>query len=125
MNIHIEDPVSTKAVRRELTNQTSKVRLQLLNFRLLKEMLRYVIDGVTTIKPGYQTTGNARVIWPDRVVLHAVPNIRKSLRSENTQGNLQSRMPGSKSESRERFCDGLVSNVVVFSWSHGLITTKE
>jgi hypothetical protein len=26
-------------------------------------MLRPVNDGVTTIKPGHQTTGNARVIW--------------------------------------------------------------
>jgi hypothetical protein len=26
-------------------------------------MLRCVNDGVMTIKPGYQTTGNARVMW--------------------------------------------------------------
>jgi hypothetical protein len=26
-------------------------------------MLRYVNNGVTTIKPGHQTTGNACVIW--------------------------------------------------------------
>jgi hypothetical protein len=48
-----------------------------------------------------------------RVILHAVPNIRKSLNSKNTQGGLQSRMTGSNSETRGRFCDGLGSNIVV------------
>jgi hypothetical protein len=47
------------------TNPTFMAGLQLLNFRLLKVMLRRVNDGVTTIKPGHQTTGNARVIWSD------------------------------------------------------------
>jgi hypothetical protein len=28
-------------------------------------MLKCVNDGVTTIKPGHQTTGNTRVIWSD------------------------------------------------------------
>jgi hypothetical protein len=28
-------------------------------------MLGCVNDGVTTIKPGHQINGNARVIWPD------------------------------------------------------------
>jgi hypothetical protein len=28
-------------------------------------MLRCISNGVMTIKPGYQTTGNARVIWSD------------------------------------------------------------
>jgi hypothetical protein len=39
-----------------LTIPASTVGLQLLNLRLLK-------DGVTTIRPGHQTTGNARVMW--------------------------------------------------------------
>jgi hypothetical protein len=47
------------------TNPTSTVWLQLLNLWLLKVMFRRVNDGVTTIKPGHQTTGNARVIWSD------------------------------------------------------------
>jgi hypothetical protein len=42
---------------------TSAVGLQLLNLWLLKAVLRCVNDGVTTIKPGHLTTGNARVIW--------------------------------------------------------------
>jgi hypothetical protein len=47
------------------TNPTSTVGLQLLHLSLLKVMLRYVNDGVTTIKPGNQITGNARAIWSD------------------------------------------------------------
>jgi hypothetical protein len=49
------------------------------------------------------------------VVLHAVPFIRKSLRLENTQGSLQSGMPGSNSETR-RF--GQQYRGTVFCWSH-------
>jgi hypothetical protein len=47
------------------TNPTSTVGLQLLNLSLLKAMLRCVNDIGTTITPGYQTNGNARVIWSD------------------------------------------------------------
>jgi hypothetical protein len=47
------------------TNLTSTVGLQLLNLWLLKAMLRCVNDDVTTIKPGHETSGNARVTWPD------------------------------------------------------------
>jgi hypothetical protein len=45
------------------TNPTSMVGLQLL----LKVMLRWVNDGdgVTTIKPGYQTTGKVCMMWSD------------------------------------------------------------
>jgi hypothetical protein len=81
-------------------------------------------DGVMTIKPGHQTTGNV-------CVLHAVPYIKNSLRLENTQGNLQSGMPGFNSETRGRFCDGLGSNIVVqYSVGpiiilHGPITATE
>jgi hypothetical protein len=46
-------------------NTTSTIGLQLINLCLLKEMLGCVNDGVTTIKPGHQTTGKARVIWSD------------------------------------------------------------
>jgi hypothetical protein len=47
------------------------------------------------------------------IALHAVPYVKKSLRLENTQRSLQSRMPGSNSETRGRFCNGLDSNIVV------------
>jgi hypothetical protein len=45
------------------TNPTSTAGLQLLNLWSLKVLLRCVNDGVTTIRPGHQTTGNARVMW--------------------------------------------------------------
>jgi hypothetical protein len=43
----------------------------------------------------------------------AVTYIRKSLRLENTQGSLQSRMPGSNREIQGRFCDGLGRHIMV------------
>jgi hypothetical protein len=68
--------------------------------------------------------------WSD-IILHAVPYIRKSLRLENTQGSLQSGIPGSNSETGGRFCDGLGTNIVVqYSAGpiivlHGRITARE
>jgi hypothetical protein len=56
------------------------------------------------------------------VVLHAVPDNRKSLRLDNTPESLQSGMPGSNSETRGRFCDGWGSNIVV-QYSLGPIIT--
>jgi hypothetical protein len=50
---------------------------------------------------------------------------------ENTQGSLQSGMPGSNSETRGRFCNGLGSNIVVqysagpIITLHGQITARE
>jgi hypothetical protein len=64
-------------------------------------------------------------------VLHSVPHIKKSLRLENTQGSLKSVMPGSNSETRGRFCDGLGSRIVVqycvghIITLHGRITARE
>jgi hypothetical protein len=96
------------------TNPTSTVGLQLLNLWLLKVMLRCVKDGdkIWTSDNGKRARDMIR--W---VVLHAVPYVRKSLRLENTQEGLQSGMPGSNSETRGRFCNGLDSNIVVFCWS--------
>jgi hypothetical protein len=48
------------------TNPTYMVGLQVLNLWLLKVMFRCVNNGVMTMKPGHQTTGNARVIWSDK-----------------------------------------------------------
>jgi hypothetical protein len=58
MNIHLEEPVSTKTPRRDVSfiNPTSTVGLQLLNRWFLKVMLRCVNDGVTTIKFIYLTS---------------------------------------------------------------------
>jgi hypothetical protein len=55
----------------------------------------------------------------------------KSLRLGNTQGSLQSGMPGSNSETRGMFYDGLGSNIVVeysvgpIITLHGQITARE
>jgi hypothetical protein len=62
LNIHLEDPVRHDM---RFTNSVSTVRLQFLNLWLLKVMLAWVNDHVTIMKPGYQTIGNARVIWSD------------------------------------------------------------
>jgi hypothetical protein len=54
-----------------------------------------------------------------------------NLRLENTQGSLQSGMPGSSSETRGKFCDGLGSNIVVqysvgpIIFLHGQITARK
>jgi hypothetical protein len=100
------------------TNPKSTVELQLLNLWLLKVMLRCVNDGVTTMKLGHQTSGNARMIWSDESSFPLFPTSnRKSLRLEDTQGSLQSGMRGSNSETRGRFCHGLA----VVSWYNILL----
>jgi hypothetical protein len=77
-------------------------------------MLRCINDGVTTIKPGHQTTGNVCMIWSGELSFMLFPaSIRKSVCLENTQGSLESGMPGSNSETWGRFCDGLGSSVMV------------
>ena len=62
LNIHIEDASPQKLSDVSFINITATVGLQLLNLWLLKVMPRCANDDVTTIKPGHQTTGNARVI---------------------------------------------------------------
>jgi hypothetical protein len=53
-DVSFTDPTSTVAVG-----------LQLSNLWLLKVMLRFRKDGVTTTKPGHRRTGNACVLWSD------------------------------------------------------------
>jgi hypothetical protein len=55
------------------------------------------------------------------VVLHAILYSSRSFHSGNTPGNLPSRRPGSNSETRGRFCDGLGSNIMLITL-HGQIT---
>jgi hypothetical protein len=107
LNIHQEDPVSTK-----LSDMSCTVRLQLLSLWLLKVIFRYVNNGVMTIKPGHQTTGNARVIWSDEPSITLFSTSGR-VYVENTQGSLQSGTSGSNSETRGRFCNGLSSNIMV------------
>jgi hypothetical protein len=58
-------PCFHKNVDMSFTNPASKVGLQLLNLWLLKVMLRFIIDGVMTIKPGHQTNWNMCMVWSD------------------------------------------------------------
>jgi hypothetical protein len=85
-------------------------------------------DGVTTIKPGHQTTGNVRMIWSDEwsFTLH---------QEEFTFGEHPRKptvpMTGFNSEAWGRFCDGFGSSIMVQHFVgpiitfHGQITAKE
>jgi hypothetical protein len=64
LNIHLEDSASTKTVARELHKSNIHARAATAK-PLLKVMFRYINDTFTTIRPGHQTTGNAREIWSD------------------------------------------------------------
>jgi hypothetical protein len=76
-----------------------------------------------TIKPRHQATRNAHVI--------SDKSSFTLLRLENTQGSLQSGMPGSNSETRGKFCGGLGSSIMVQNsvgpiiTLHGRITARE
>jgi hypothetical protein len=63
LNIHLEDPVSTKTVRREFHKSNIHGRAAIVKPLITENIC--VKDGVTILKPGYQITGNARVIWSD------------------------------------------------------------
>jgi hypothetical protein len=65
LNIHLEYPISTKTLRRELYKSNIHGRAAIGKPKLLKVMLRFVNDGVTTIKSGHQTVENACMIWSD------------------------------------------------------------
>jgi hypothetical protein len=80
-------------------------------------MLKFVNDGVTTIKPGHQTTGNARVIWSDEssFTLFTTSGRVYVWRTPKEAYNPECLVPTVK---HGGFCDGLVSNIVVFCLFH-------
>jgi transposase len=59
LNIILKTRFPQKLFDVSFTNPTSNVWLQLLNLWLPKIMLRFLNDGVATVEPGHQTTGNA------------------------------------------------------------------
>jgi hypothetical protein len=65
MNVHLDDPVSAKTARHELHKSDIHVRAAIAKPLITETMLKCINDGVTTIKPGHQTTGNGRVIWSE------------------------------------------------------------
>jgi hypothetical protein len=75
-----------------------------------------------TIKPGHQTTGNARVVWSDESFFTMFPKSGKVYvwRTPKEACNPEC-MPGFNSEKRG-FCDGLGSNIVV-QYSVGPVIT--
>jgi hypothetical protein len=97
LNIHLEDPVSTKIVRRELhkSNIHSSCRAAIAKTLIAESNAQMHIwwchDHKTWTSDNWKRARDM-VSW---VVLHAVPHIRRSLRLENIQGSLQSGMPGS------------------------------
>jgi hypothetical protein len=58
LNIRLEDPVSTKSVRREIHKSNTHGRA------VIAKSLITESNG-TTIKLGHLTTGNVRVLWSD------------------------------------------------------------
>jgi hypothetical protein len=65
LNIHLKDPVSTKTVRRELHKSNILGRAAISKPLITENDAQMRNGGVTTIKPGHRTTGNARVVWSD------------------------------------------------------------
>jgi hypothetical protein len=94
-------------------------------------MLRCVNDGVTTIKPGHQTTGNAGVIWSGESPFTLFPTSGRVYVCRIPKKEHISGMPASNHETRGRFCDGLCSNIVVqysvgpIITFHGRITARD
>jgi hypothetical protein len=103
------------------SNPTSTVGLQLPNLWLLKVMLRFVNDGVWTIKPGHQTIGNVRAICSDEssfTLFRKTGRIYKYVwRTPKAAYN-----PECLVWTRGRFCDSFGSNIVV-QYSVGPIIT--
>jgi hypothetical protein len=98
-----------------ITILTSMEGLQLLNLWLQRVILKCVDDGVTTIQPGCQTTGNAwygRMSHPSRWSLH-----QEEFTFREHPPSPERLVPTVKQDTGT-FCDGLGSNVVVFCWSH-------
>jgi hypothetical protein len=58
-------------------------------------MLRYVNDGVTTIKPGHETTGNALVKWSDESSFTLFPASGRIFVWRTPKEAYNSSMPGS------------------------------
>jgi hypothetical protein len=99
---------------------------------ITKIMLRYINDGVTTIKPEHQTIANAQVISSDESSFTLVPTSGRVyvLRTPKEAYNSEC-LPGSNGETRGRYCDGLGSNIVLqYSVGptitlHGRITARK
>jgi transposase len=131
LNILLEDSVSTKTVRRAFHKSSIHGRAVIAKPLITEsnaQMRKRWCHDDKTCTSGKRKRARDMGRW---VVLHAVPYIGKSLRLENTHGNLKSGMPRSNSDTRGRFCDGLGSDIVVQRsvgpsiTLHGQITARE
>jgi thiol:disulfide interchange protein len=112
LNIHIEDAVSTKTVQRDFHKSNiygwaaiAKPLITASNAQTCKQGCH---DHKTSMSDNWKCM-HYRVKWD---ILHSVPCFTKSLHLENTQGSLQSGMPGFHSETWGKFSDGLGVNVM-------------
>jgi hypothetical protein len=92
LNIHLEDPVSTKTVRRELHKSnihgSAAIAEPLIGGSNTQMLKRRCLDHKTRTSDNWKRARD----MVRRVVLQAVPYIGKSSRLEDTQGSLQSGM---------------------------------
>jgi hypothetical protein len=87
LNIHLEDPVSSKTVRRELHKSNIHGRAAIAEPLITESnaQMRKRCHDIKTWTSDKWKHARGVVRW---VVLHAVPYIRKRIRLENTQGSL-------------------------------------
>jgi hypothetical protein len=116
LNIHLEGPVSTQTVRRELRKSNIQGRATIARPLITVSNLRCVYSGVTSIKPGHQTTRNARYGQMSRRPLLC------SMYHKEFKFREHRRMPTIRNSRFQlrMFCGVFGSNVAVFCWPHYL-----
>jgi hypothetical protein len=87
-------------------------------------MLRCVNDGVTTIKPGLQTTGNVRVTWSDDSFFTLFPAPGRVYVWRTLEKAYNSEYPFSTVK-HGKFCDGLVYSLGPLITLHGRIAEND
>jgi hypothetical protein len=95
-------------------------------------MLRSINSGVTTIKPGHQTTGNVHVTCQTSRLSHCSLHQEEFIFGEEpSKPTIRNVWLSSNSEIRGRLCDALGSNIMVQYFVgpiitlHGQITVRE
>jgi hypothetical protein len=98
LNIHLEDPVSTKNVRHELHKFSNHGRAAIAKSLITGRNAQMRKSGVMTIKPRQQTTGNALMIWSDESSFTLFSTSGRVYVWRTPREALQSGMPGSSNE---------------------------
>jgi hypothetical protein len=76
LNIHLDDPVSTKSVRFEIRKPKTHGWAAIFIPVITESDDQMRKRCATTIKPGHQTTGKARVMWSDEPSFTLFPTSR-------------------------------------------------